>query len=301
VSEKNTDLKEENLSNARNETPSLLKDWMVFTKMRLASLVILSAIAGYLFAGGGFDTGLLLLVVGGIFVTGASNGMNQIIERDLDAKMERTKNRPIPVGRMTVKQGMVIVVLLLVLGTYLLYLINFKTALWGFVSFVLYSFVYTPMKTKTSWSVFVGAIPGAFPPFLGAIAFLDEYTLVPGMLFMVQFMWQFPHFWAIAWVLYDDYKHGGFDLLPSKNGKTRTSAFPILVYTLLLVPFSLMPWVLDMVGPLTLYVGGFMGMIFFLFAYRLYLTCETKDARNLMFASFVYLPLIQFLYVFDKI
>jgi heme o synthase len=301
VSEKNTDLKEENLSNARNETPSLLKDWMVFAKMRLASLVILSAIAGYLFAGGGFDTGLLLLVVGGIFVTGASNGMNQIIERDLDAKMERTKNRPIPVGRMTVKQGMVIVVLLLVLGTYLLYLINFKTALWGFVSFVLYSFVYTPMKTKTSWSVFVGAIPGAFPPFLGAIAFLDEYTLVPGMLFMVQFMWQFPHFWAIAWVLYDDYKHGGFDLLPSKNGKTRTSAFPILVYTLLLVPFSLMPWVLDMVGPLTLYVGGFMGMIFFLFAYRLYLTCETKDARNLMFASFVYLPLIQFLYVFDKI
>ena len=283
------------------ETPSLLKDWMVFTKMRLASLVILSAIAGYLFAGGGFDQNLLLLIVGGIFVTGASNGVNQLLERDLDKKMKRTMNRPVAAGRMTVQQGLILVLILIISGTVLLSLINFKTALWGFISFLLYSFVYTPMKPKTSWAVFVGAIPGAFPPFLGAIAFLDEYSLIPGILFMVQFMWQFPHFWAIAWVLYDDYKHGGFNLLPSKNGKTKASAFPILVYTLLLVPFSLLPWVLDMVGPLTFYVGSFLGLIFFLFAYRLYLTCDTKDARKLMFASFVYLPLIQFLYVLDKI
>jgi heme o synthase len=215
--------------------------------------------------------------------------------------MARTKNRPVAAGRMSVNMGFFIVLACILSGTILLYMINFKTALWGFVSFVMYAFVYTPMKPKTSWAVFVGAIPGAFPPFLGAIAHLDEYNLIPGMLFMVQFMWQFPHFWAIAWVLYDDYKHGGFNLLPSKNGKTKTSAFPILVYTLLLVPFSLMPWVLDMVGPLTFYVGSFLGLIFFLFAYRLYLTCETKDARNLMFASFVYLPLIQFLYVLDKV
>ena len=274
---------------------------MVFTKMRLASLVILSAIAGYLFAGGGFDQNLLLLIVGGIFVTGASNGVNQLLERDLDKKMKRTMNRPVAAGRMTVQQGLILVLILIISGTVLLALINFKTALWGFISFLLYSFVYTPMKPKTSWAVFVGAIPGAFPPFLGAIAFLDEYSLIPGILFMVQFMWQFPHFWAIAWVLYDDYKHGGFNLLPSKNGKTKTSAFPILVYTLLLVPFSLLPWVLDMVGPLTFYIGSFLGLIFFLFAYRLYLTCDTKDARKLMFASFVYLPLIQFLYVLDKI
>jgi heme o synthase len=286
---------------AHDKTPSFFKDLMVFTKMRLASLVILSAIAGYWFAGGGWDMNLALLVVGGILVTAASNGMNQIWERNLDKKMARTKNRPVAAGRMSVNTGFFIVLLCILSGTILLYMINFKTALWGFVSFVLYAFVYTPMKPKTSWAVFVGAIPGAFPPFLGAIAHLDEYNLVPGMLFMVQFMWQFPHFWAIAWVLYDDYKHGGFNLLPSKNGKTKTSAFPILVYTLLLVPFSLMPWVLDMVGPLTFYVGSFLGLIFFLFAYRLYLTCETKDARNLMFASFVYLPLIQFLYVLDKV
>lgn len=286
---------------AHDKTPSFFKDLMVFTKMRLASLVILSAIAGYWFAGGGWDMNLALLVAGGILVTAASNGMNQIWERDLDKKMARTKNRPVAAGRMSVNTGFFIVLACILSGTILLYMINFKTALWGFVSFVLYAFVYTPMKPKTSWAVFVGAIPGAFPPFLGAIAHLDEYNLVPGMLFMVQFMWQFPHFWAIAWVLYDDYKHGGFNLLPSKNGKTKTSAFPILVYTLLLVPFSLMPWVLDMVGPLTFYVGSFLGLIFFLFAYRLYLTCETKDARNLMFASFVYLPLIQFLYVLDKV
>ena len=118
---------------------------------------------------------------------------------------------------------------------------------------------------------------------------------------LLQFIWQFPHFWAIAWVLYDDYKHGGFDLLPSNKGKTKASAFPILAYTLLLVPFSLIPWALDMVGDTTLYVGSFLGLIFFLFAYRLYLTCDTKDARKLMFASFIYLPLIQFLYVLDKI
>jgi heme o synthase len=281
--------------------PSFFKDLMVFTKMRLASLVILSAIAGYWFAGGGLDTNLVLLVIGGILVTAASNGMNQIWERDLDKKMIRTKNRPVAAGRMTVQTGMIIVVSCILLGTAILVLINFKTALWGFISFFLYAFVYTPMKPKTSWAVFVGAIPGAFPPFLGAMAHLDEYNLIPGMLFMVQFMWQFPHFWAIAWVLYDDYQHGGFNLLPSKNGKTKTSAFPILVYTLLLVPFSLMPWVLDMVGPLTFYVGSFLGLIFFLFAYRLYLTCESKDARNLMFASFVYLPLLQFLYVLDKL
>jgi heme o synthase len=286
---------------ASEKTPSVMKDLMVFTKMRLASLVILSAIAGYWFAGGGFDRTLVLLVVGGILVTAASNGMNQIWEKDLDKKMIRTKNRPVATGRMSVKKGMVIVLACILIGTGLLWLINFKTAMWGFISFFLYAFVYTPMKPKTSWAVFVGAIPGAFPPFLGAMAHLDEYSIVPGMLFMVQFMWQFPHFWAIAWVLYDDYKHGGFNLLPSKNGKTKTSAFPILVYTLLLVPFSLMPWVLDMVGPLTFYVGSFLGLIFFLFAYRLYLTCETKDARNLMFASFVYLPLIQFLYVLDKV
>jgi len=281
--------------------PSKFKDWMLFTKMRLAFLVILSAVAGYLFAGGGFDKHMVYLILGGLFVTGASNGMNQIIERDLDAKMSRTKNRPLPTGRMNLTTAYIIVGVLLIAGLLLMYMINFKVLLWSFLSFVLYSFVYTPLKLKTSWSVFIGAIPGAFPPFIGALAFLDAYTQLAGILFLVQFMWQFPHFWAIAWVLYDDYKHGGFSLLPAKNGRSKESAFPILVYTLLLVPFSLLPWVLDMTGNATLILGSLFGLIFYLYAYRLYQSCSVEDARKLMFASFVYLPLIQFLYVFDKV
>lgn len=274
---------------------------MLFTKMRLAFLVILSAVAGYWFAGGGWDRTLLYLILGGILVTGASNGMNQIIERNLDAKMARTQNRPLPKGRMSLVTAYSIVLVTLAAGLYLMYAINYKVLLWSFLSFVLYSFVYTPLKLKTSWAVFIGAIPGAFPPFIGALAFLDAYTQLAGILFLVQFMWQFPHFWAIAWVLYDDYKHGGFSLLPAKNGRSKESAFPILVYTLLLVPFSLLPWVLDMTGNLTLILGSLFGLIFYLYAYRLYQSCSVEDARKLMFASFVYLPLIQFLYVFDKV
>ena len=274
---------------------------MLFTKMRLAFLVILSAFAGYLFAGGSFDRDMLLLILGGIFVTGASNGMNQIIEKELDAKMARTKNRPLPTNRMSLKEAYTLVALFLIIGLTLMYFINGKVLLWSFLSFVLYSFVYTPLKLKTSWSVFIGAIPGAFPPFIGALAELDAYTQLAGILFLVQFMWQFPHFWAIAWVLYDDYKHGGFSLLPAKNGRSKESAFPILVYTLLLVPFSLLPWVLDMTGNATLILGSLFGLIFYLYAYKLYLTCSVQDARKLMFASFVYLPLIQFLYVLDKV
>ena len=274
---------------------------MLFTKMRLSFLVILSAVAGYLFAGGSFDKNMLFLILGGIFVTGASNGMNQILERNLDAKMKRTQNRPLPQNRMQLPEAYTIVVALIIIGSVFMYAINFKAFLWAFLSFILYSFVYTPLKLKTSWAVFIGAIPGAFPPFIGAIAHSDAYTQLAGISFLVQFMWQFPHFWAIAWVLYDDYKHGGFNLLPAKNGRSKESAFPILVYTLLLVPFSLLPWALDMTGNATLIFGSLFGLIFYLYAYRLYHSCKVEDARKLMFASFVYLPLIQFLYVLDKV
>jgi protoheme IX farnesyltransferase len=274
---------------------------MLFTKLRLSFLVILSAAAGYLFAGGELDLDLLYLVLGGIFVTGASNGMNQILERNLDAMMARTKNRPLPSGRMKLPEAYGIVIGLILVGSALMYMINLKAFLWSFISFLIYSFVYTPLKLKTSWAVFIGAIAGAFPPFIGAIAHLDAYTQLAGISFLVQFMWQFPHFWAIAWLLYDDYKHGGFNLLPAANGRSKESAFPILVYTLLLVPFSLLPWALDMTGNATLILGSLFGLIFYLFAYRLYQSCSVEDARKLMFASFVYLPLIQFLYVFDKV
>ena len=156
------------------------------------------------------------------------------------------------------------------------------------------------MTRVSPWAVFVGAFPGAIPPFLGAIAATDKFGFLPGILFFVQFTWQFPHFWAIAWVLYDDYKSAGFSLLPSKTGKSKQSAFQIMLYSLALIPFSLVPWLLGWAGEITLIVASILGIGFFVYAYRLFTSCETADARKLMFASFVYLPIIQFVYVFDR-
>lgn len=278
-----------------------IKAYLVFTKFRLASSVILSALAGYLFADGTNGLHIFYLLVGGLLVTAASNGSNQIWERDLDKLMKRTERRPIPMGLMTVREAYIVVIVSLALGTYMLYLINLSSALLGLLAYVSYVFMYTPMKRVSSWAVFVGAIPGAIPPMLGAIAATNNFGLLPGVLFFIQFMWQFPHFWAIAWVVYDDYKAGGFSLLPSKTGRSKESAFQIVVYSLALIPFSLLPWLLGWTGNVTLIVATLASAVFFLYAYKLYRTCDTADAKKLMFASFIYLPIVQFLYVFDKV
>jgi protoheme IX farnesyltransferase len=281
--------------------PSTLKIYLVFTKFRLSFLVIISALSGYLFAGGHDLKEITLLMLGGTLVTAASNGANQIWERDIDKKMTRTARRPLPMGWMSKQEAIIICVISLVLGEFLLYLINLNSALLGFGAFFIYVFIYTPMKQKTAWAVFVGAIPGAVPPLLGAIAATNEFGFVPGILFFVQFTWQFPHFWAIAWVLHEDYQKAGFFLLPSSSGKSKASAFHIATYSLALIPFSLAPWFYGLTGNITLIVGGLIGGGFFLLAYRLYNSCLDSDAKKLMFASFVYLPIIQFTYVFDKI
>ncbi len=281
--------------------PSKFKTYLIFTKFRLSSLVILSAISGYLFAGGVEMTELALLTFGGIFVTGASNGANQIWEQHLDKLMNRTNRRPLPQGWMTNTEAYAVVVVSLVIGTTLLFMINLYSAALGLFAFISYVFIYTPMKQKTPWAVLIGAFPGAVPPLLGAIAATNDFGLLPGVLFFVQFTWQFPHFWAIAWILHEDYQRAGFYLLPSKTGKTKNSAFQIMLYSLALIPFSLMPWLMGWCGMVTLVLGSFLGILFFLYAYRLFLSCEDKDARKLMFASFVYLPVIQFIYVFDRI
>ena len=281
--------------------PSQFKIYLIFTKFRLSFLVILSALSGYLFAGGTDLLEIFYLLLGGTLVTAASNGANQIWERDLDSLMKRTENRPLPRGWMSLKEAYLICIFSLIIGTILLLLINWQSAALGFLAFVTYVFIYTPMKRVSPWAVLIGAFPGAIPPFLGAIAATDHFGFLPGILFFVQFTWQFPHFWAIAWVLYDDYKLAGFSLLPSKSGRSKASAFQIMAYSLALIPFSLVPWLLGWTGPLTLYVAAGLGILFFLYAYRLFINCETADARKLMFASFVYLPIIQFVYVFDRV
>jgi len=277
-----------------------IKAYLVFTKFRLSALVVLSALSGYLFNGGNSSWQIFLLMTGGTLVTAASNGSNQIWERNFDKLMRRTSGRPLPQATMTVNEAYIIVLATLLIGTFMLYAINLYAAILGLAAFVSYVFIYTPMKRISPWAVFVGAFPGAIPPMLGAIAATGEFGFVPGILFFVQFVWQFPHFWAIAWVSFDDYKAGGFSLLPSKSGKSKASAFQIMVYSLLLIPFSLMPWILDWTGIISLIVATLLGFTFFMYAYKLYLSCDTKDARKLMFASFIYLPIMQFLYVFDR-
>jgi len=282
------------------QAPSTFKTYLVFTKFRLSFLVILSALSGYLFAGGKDGLVIFYLMLGGTLVTAASNGANQIWERDLDKFMNRTNRRPLPTGQMSVREAYIICTCSLIIGTILLAMINWKSALLGLLAFITYVFVYTPLKQKTPWAVFVGAFPGAIPPLLGAIAHTNAFGFEPGVLFFVQFTWQFPHFWAIAWVLYDDYLKAGFSLLPSKTGRSKHSAFQIMVYALALIPFSLVPWLLGWTGIYSLIIASVLGIGFFLYAYKLYHSLEVSDARKLMFASFVYLPIIQFVYVFDR-
>lgn len=283
-----------------DKAPSKVKSYLVFTKFRLSALVVVSALSGYLFVGGSDWKQIFLLLVGGLLVTAASNGSNQIWEKDIDKLMNRTAKRPLPRGEMSLTEAYIIVILCLVVGTGMLYMLNMSSALLGLAAYVSYVFMYTPMKRKSPWAVFIGAFPGAIPPMLGAIAYTNTFDLIPGVLFFVQFTWQFPHFWAIAWVSYDDYKKGGFSLLPSKQGKSKNSAFQIAFYSLLLIPFSLMPWILGWTGWTSMVLATLLGAAFFWYAFKLFTSCEDKDARMLMFASFLYLPVIQFIYVFDK-
>lgn len=278
-----------------------IQAYVAFTKLRLSALVIVSALSGYLFVGGNSGIEIFYLLVGGLLVTAASNGSNQIWEREYDKLMRRTQSRPLPTGKMSLTEAYIVVVFSLILGSWMLYQLNFYSAVLGLLAYVMYVFMYTPMKRVSPWAVFVGAFPGAMPPLLGAVAETNSFGLIPGILFFVQFVWQFPHFWAIAWVSFEDYKAGGFSLLPSKTGKSKNSAFQICAYSLLLIPFTLLPWVMGLTGTATLIIGSLASFMFFWYSYKLFLSCDDKDAKKVMFASFFFLPLVQFLYVFDKV
>lgn len=289
----------------KEKTPSLLKDIGTLFKVRLGFFVVLSSVLGWFMGVENIDLGnLLLLIGGGYLLTGASNGFNQIIERNNDAIMARTRNRPLPTGRMTINHALMLSVGAGITGIYFLYLLNSSAAMLGFISFVLYAFVYTPLKSRSSLCVFVGAIPGALPPMIGYVAATGAFGVEPGTLFAVQFMWQFPHFWAIAWLAHEDYSKVGYKMLPFNSGLTERSASLILLYTLFCIPTSLLPWALPnsspMVGNVALVVAIMAGLGFSWFAWRLSITLDRSDARKLMFASFIYLPLVQIIFVLDK-
>lgn len=287
-------------------TPSLLKDIAVLFKLRLGTFVVLSAVLGWFM---GADTMALVpfleLTLGGYLLTGASNGFNQIIERKNDAKMGRTANRPLPTGRMSVSAAVLWSTAAGIIGLTALFDLGLRAGLLGLLALLSYVLAYTPLKSRTGFSVLVGAIPGAIPPMLGYVAATGEFGIEPGTLFAVQFMWQFPHFWAIAWVAHEDYLKAGYRMLPFKEGRTGASARQILLYTMLCIPASLLPWALPgaspMVGNVALVVAVLTGIGFTIPAFRLWRSLEVHHARQLMFASFLYLPIVQLTYVLDKV
>jgi len=273
--------------------------------MRLSVSVVFSSVAGYLLGvDGPIDfTVLLLLCVGGYCMVGASNVFNQIIERDLDALMDRTKDRPIPAGRMGVTPAFILASVLVVLGIGILYVINPQTAMFGAISIFMYVSLYTPLKTKTPLAVFVGAFPGAIPFMLGWVAATNDFGIEPGTLFMIQFFWQFPHFWAIGWFLFDDYKKGGFFMLP--NGKKdKGTAIQIILYSIWTVLASLIPAVgvtgRFYITPVSAVLILGLGIWLIYYAVRLYKLKTSKAARQLMLVSVSYITLLQIIYVADK-
>jgi len=272
--------------------------------MRLALSVVFSSMAGYFL---GVQTiswsTALLLAVGGYFMVGASNAYNQIIERDLDVLMDRTKNRPIPAGRMSVPMAFAIASAFTIFGLVTLYIINPKTAFFGGISIFLYVCVYTPLKTKTPLSVFVGAFPGAIPFMLGWLAATNDFGIEAGTLFMLQFFWQFPHFWAIGWFLYDDYKKGGFFMLPTGK-RDKGTALQVVLYTIWTVLVSLIP-VFGATGSLYLtpvagILVGLLGIALLYYALLLYKKMDAPTAKKLMLMSVSYITLVQIIYVADK-
>ena len=283
---------------------SLFTEILTLIKYRLSLSVVFSSVASYLIAFEVFSLlTFTLLILGGFFVVGASNGFNQIIERNRDALMTRTLNRPLPTGSLNVNQAILVCLILSFLGLFMLYTINFRTAFFGFVSMIIYLAIYTPLKPITPLSVFFGAIPGAIPFMLGWVAVTNKFSIETGILFMIQFFWQFPHFWAIGWVSHDDYIKAGFKMLPSGK-RDNSTAFQIVFYTIWMILVSTLPY-FRFTGEFTI---GFYSLLlilasgcFMLFqAIRLMKYKDKQNAIRLMYTSIFYLSFIQIIFVLDK-
>ena len=286
---------------------AIVTDFKEITKAGLAISVLFSSIAAYLL---GFNeehpfswSVLITLAFGGYCMVGASNAFNQVIEKDLDALMDRTKNRPVPSGRMSANSALIIASVLTIIGIVLLYTINAKSAMFGAISIFLYTSLYTPLKTITPLSVFVGAFPGAIPFMLGWVAATNDFGIEAGTLFLIQFFWQFPHFWAIGWFLYEDYEKAGFFMLPTGK-KDKSTALQTILYTVWLIIASLLP-ALGYTGrlfltPIAAVLVFMLGLWMLFYAVKLYKLRTSKAARTLMLVSVSYITLLQIVYILDK-
>tara|TARA_Y100000748_G_C15418104_1_gene458179 strand:- start:160 stop:1056 length:897 start_codon:yes stop_codon:yes gene_type:complete len=282
---------------------NVLKVIFELTKFRLSFLVSFSAIFGYLLASDNFNfIDLLVLGLSGYLVTAASVINNQILEKELDKKMDRTKNRPLPTNRISKTNSTIISIIFMVIGlvTMTVYF-NFTSGLLSLASLLLYTFVYTPLKKVGPIAVFVGAIPGALPPLIGWVAFSGVISIEAIIIFSIQFIWQFPHFWAIAWIYHDDYKKVGFKLLPSKGEKNFNTALNIMTYTLFLIPLGLLPTVFGITGIISGAIAVFCAILFLAQTFKLFKDYSRSSALKIMFGSFIYLPIVQISFIIDKI
>lgn len=283
---------------------SKVNDYNQLIKFRLTFLVVFSSVVTYLTASTGainwFEVAILTL--GGFLVTGASNGINQVIEKDFDKLMVRTANRPVATQRMSALEASLFSMVLGISGVFLIsFYLNPLSGWLALGALISYAFIYTPLKRISPVSVFVGAFPGAIPTLLGWVAFTGKIDANALIVFGVQFFWQFPHFWSIAWILDEDYKRAGFKMLPSTPGRDKGTGFQTLVFSLALIPIGMLPFQYGISGGISAIVGVIGGLMLTYYSYRLFKTCETADAKKLMFASFVYLPMVQLAYLFDKI
>lgn len=281
-----------------------IADYKQLFKLRLTLLVVFSAAFGFVMASQGtaFDwKGLGLICLGGFLVVAASNGLNQVIERNYDILMIRTENRPVAAGRMGIAEASLSSLIAGIIGIAILGLyFNQLTGILSFISLALYAFVYTPLKRIHPINVFVGAIPGALPPMLGWTAVTNHLDAMCIGLFMIQFFWQFVHFWSIAWLLDDDYKKAGFKMLP-KTGRSVATAIKIFIYAAMLIPCGLLPFQLGKAGIISAVLATAAGLYVIYRAYNLFRSCDANDAKQVMFSSYIYLTVTQIAYMIDKI
>jgi heme o synthase len=282
---------------------SKAKAFYELTKFRLSMTVVFSSCFGYCLGAESLEIWKAVLFgVFSFFVTAGANIINQIKEVELDKLMSRTENRPLPSGRLSIQSAAIfgfIVATFSLIGLGLVF--NIPTAALALLSLLLYGFVYTPLKRVGPIAVAVGALPGAFPPMIGWLAATGTFGLEPGILFAIQFFWQFPHFWAIAWVLDEDYSKAGFKLLPSKGGRNLNSAIQIVIYTIFLLPLCWVPFYLGMTGINSAFIALVCGILFLAQTLHLMRMQSKKAALQLMFGSFLYLPIVQIAYLIDKI
>ena len=286
-----------------SKVSSKLKDYQQLMKFTLSFTVVFSSVVCYLLVPGiEFDIqSVLLLFVGGLLVTGAANAINQIAEKDTDAIMKRTASRPLPSGRMTVDEASTFAVIAAVFGIFIIGMwFNWTAAGISGLSLFLYGFIYTPLKKVHSIAVLVGAIPGALPCLIGWAAGDPELGIGGWILFSLQFFWQFPHFWAIAWVTHEDYSKAGFRLLPSRGGPTKYAAVQAILYSVLLIPIGVLPFVFGMSGVVSVVIVALANLAMLWQAIQLFKNMDVASARKVMFGSYIYLPVVLLALLADK-